>query len=365
MKNLRPKDTIQKFLISTTSRFTGEFEIENFVIAHAWPNLRKIPSQISMTENPICRNAFVVAFETEQIEEQRVVLPDYSHVPNLICVYLSILFGKRFDSHGPIEHIGMYGLPHFEYSSFCYPQLPFNSHKPRVDLGIELDLGETARIEKLLENNIDNKASKFFRSAGKFYLQALQTFENNPETAYLNLITCGEILSNFYEHDKNELLDREAISFLRVIETELDNGQKISNQIKNRLLQVKKKFSKKICNLLTDLFFENTESLQPFTALKKENIKDRIDAAYDLRSRYVHTGIDFGNWVSYTSTNAEIQTGTPVVKDREFKNILAKAPTFIGLERIMRFCLLRFLQLQGIPVDQRLMEPKAEQGATH
>jgi hypothetical protein len=254
----------------------------------------------------------------------------------------------------------MYGLPHFEYSSFCNPRLPFNNHQPRTDLGIKLGLGEAARIEKLLENNIETKAAKFFRSAGKFYLQALQTFENNPETAYLNLITCGEILSNYYEYNKEDLLDEETINFLSVIESGIDNGHKISNQIKSRLLQIKKKFLKTILSLLTDLFFENTESLQPFTSLKKEDIKDRIAAAYDLRSRYVHTGIDFGGWVSASSTNAEIQTGTPVVDDKEFKTILAKAPTFIGLERIMRFCLLSFLQKQGIPIDSRLNETTAE-----
>lgn len=361
MKNLRPKETIQKFLISTTSRFTGEYEIENFVIAHAWPNRRKIPSQISMTENPICRNAFVVAFQTESIDEHRVMLPDYSHIPNLICVYLSILFGKRFDSHGPIEHVGMYGLPHFEYSTFCNPGLPFNNHKPRIDLGINLGLGEASRIEKLFENNIDSKAVKFFRSAGKFYLQALQTFEYNPETAYLNLITCGEILSNYYEYNKDELLDDETKNILKAVESNTENGVKLSNQIKSRLLQIKRKFIKTIYFLLSEIFFKNTESLQPYAALKKEGIEDRIAAAYDLRSRYVHTGIDFGGWVSFSSSNAEIQAGTPVVDDKEFKAILAKAPTFIGLERIMRFCLLRFLQLQGIPIDSRLNNTTDEQ----
>lgn len=354
MKNLRPKETIQKFLISTTSRFTGDYEIENLIIAHAWPNSRKIPSQISMTENPMCRNAFVVAFETDQIDEKRVMLPDYSQVANLICVYLSILFGKRFDSHGPMEHVGMYGLPHFDYSSLCNPQLPFNNHSPRIDLGIELGLGETVRVEKLLTNEVDEKASKFFRSAGKFYSQALQTFEINPETAYLNLITCGEILSNFYEYDKEELLDDEIKEILTVIESNLCNGRKISNQVKSKLLQIKRKFLKTISSLLTDLFFENTESSQMFTSLKKENISERIAAAYDLRSRYVHTGIDFGVWVSFNSANAEVQSGIPVVEDKEFQKILARAPTFIGLERIMRFCLLRFLQLHGVPVDSRL-----------
>jgi hypothetical protein len=232
--------------------------------------------------------------------------------------------------------------------------LPFNNHRPRKDLGIELGLGEIARIEKILTKDVDGKFVQFFRSAGKFYMQALQTFESNPETAYLNLITCGEILSNFYEYDKKELLDDETKIILEGIEIGMENGKKISNQIQSRLLQIKRRFLKTISSLLSDLFFENTESFQSYTALKKEHIDDRIAAAYDLRSRYVHTGIDFGTWVSCGSTNAEIQTGIPVVSDKEFQNILAKAPTFIGLERIMRFCLLRFIQLHGVPVDSRL-----------
>lgn len=354
MNNLRPKETIQKFLISTTSKFTGEYEIENLVIAHAWPN-RKIPSEISMTENPLCRNAFVLAFETDPIDEKRVMLPDYSQTANMLCVYLSVLFGKRFDSHGPIEHVGMFCFPHLSgISSFCNPRLPFNNHRPRIDLGIELALGEISRIEKVLTNDVDSKFIKFFRSAGKFYLQALQTFENNPETAYLNLITCGEILSNYYEYDKEELIDDETKKILVLIESNLCNGMKISNQVKSKLLQVKRKFIKTISWLLKDIFFENTESLPVYSSLKKENILELIAAAYDLRSRYVHTGIDFGGWVS--RENAEIQTGTPVVDDKEFQKILTKAPTFIGLERILRFCLLRFMQLNDITVDDRLKD---------
>jgi len=42
------------------------------------------------------------------------------------------------------------------------------------------------------------------------------------------------------------------------------------------------------------------------------------------------------------------------VHDKEFENLLVKSPTFCGLERIMRFCLLRFIHLHGCPIDEKL-----------
>ncbi len=358
MNNFRPKETIQKILISTTSRFVGEYEIDGLLLTHAWPNFDKFPGQISITENPLCRNAFVVAFETPPLDKNKVIMPNYSPTGDLICVYLAILFGKRFDSHGPIEAIGHYRVPHLElYSSFSNPSLPQNNHRPRADLGIELNLCEISRIEKILNGDIEAKFIHFLRSAGRFYLQALQTFESQPETAYLCLITCGEILSNYFEYETDELLDQETKTILLEIESSLEDGAKISNQVRSRLLQIKQRFIKSIVFLLNNYFFENSESQHEYAKLKKEKIEQCIAAAYDLRSKYVHSGIDFGSWISLTvPINTEVQVGIPVVDDKEFQKILTRAPTYIGLERIMRFCLLRFIQLQGIKIDSRLGE---------
>jgi hypothetical protein len=355
MIDYRPKETIQKILISTTSRLVGEYDTKELLITHAWQSF-KLPDHLSLTENPLCRNSFVVAFETSPIGKDVVFLPDYNQRGDLICAYLAVLFGKRFDNHGPLECIGYFRVPHMQaYSSICNPILPQNNHRPRVDLGIELDLSEIIKIKCLFNDDISDRFFHFFDAASRFYLQALQCFETNPETAYLHLITCGEILSNYYEYDTEELIDENTKFILKEIENALDNGPEVVKQIKSRFLQVKKRFVKTILNLINDRFFLNSESNNENTKLDKDGIERRVAAAYDLRSRYLHTGIDFGDWITMNRLdNSEVQDGTPEVEDREFASILAKAPTYFGMERIMRYCLLRFIHFEGVAIDSTL-----------
>jgi hypothetical protein len=355
MTDFRPKETVQKILISTTSRLVGEYKTNEMLITHAWPSF-KLPDQVTLTENPLCRNSFVVVFETPPLEKDIVFLPDYTPTSDIICAYLAVLFGKRFDNHGPLESIGFFRVPHLEpYSSVSNPILPQNNHRPRIDLGIELDLSEFSRIKRLFDDDVSDRFVHFVNTASRFYLQALQSFETNPETAYLHLITCGEILSNYYEYDKQDILDEKTKSILDRIENSLEDGQEVVRQIKDRLLQVKQRFVKTVMHLLNDHLFTNSESHNKYTQLKKDGIERRVAAAYDLRSRYVHTGIDFGHWITLNRLdNSEVQDGIPEVEDKEFRNILAKAPTYFGMERIMRFCLLRFIHLQGIKIDGRL-----------
>lgn len=62
MHKLRPPETIQKLLISTTSRLLGEFESDLLLVAHAW---RDSHFGVASTESPLSRSAYIVAFETE------------------------------------------------------------------------------------------------------------------------------------------------------------------------------------------------------------------------------------------------------------------------------------------------------------
>ena len=80
---------------------------------------------------------------------------------------------------------------------------------------------------------------------------------------------------------------------------------------------------------------------------------------YNLRSKYVHTGIDFGHWlVPNPALMNEIQLGKPVVQDNELKKILARVPTYIGLERVMRFALLRLLHINNVYIHAELDNDK-------
>jgi hypothetical protein len=355
---LRPNKLIQKLLISSTSRFVGEYESDELLITHAWPFLRKDMS-VGYSENPYSRNYFVVIFKTEEMKsepEHVKTFPDYSFFGDMICIFLSILFGKRFDNHGLLEINGLYNLPNFNNIAPIYlTGAGPNNHSPRKDLGIELNLSNIRLIQGLLDGSVNKEIIETIYTAGKFYLRSLQIFELEPEIAFIDLVTCGEILSNQLKFSEEELYDGQILEMLKKIESNLDDGESIAKNIRNRLFQVKRKYTFTILKLLNDYFFSNTESKEDFLSLKKEDIGKRVKASYDLRSLYVHTGIQFGHWLSpHSYFLNEIQLGVPVVESKDFEKLLFKSPTYIGLERIIRFSLLRFIHLNALRIDSRL-----------
>lgn len=359
---LRPKDTVHKALLSTTSRLVGEYEGTGVLLTHAWPDLFDQSASARWADSPSSRSAFILVFETKPSEEASSPLLNYSPTSEIVCAYLAVLFGKRFDSHGMIESNGFFHLPELsQFRNLCNPRIPHNSHAPRVDYPVPLNLTELRRIEKLLyDPTLDTKFFRTFRSASKFYLQAIQNAEIDPEIAYLHLITAGEILSNFYDYDKHELIDEQTQEILSDIRDGMANGPKIANNLAGKFLLVKRRFVKTIVELVDPDFFRRSEAYQSLGGFRADTFRSCIGAAYDLRSRYIHTGIPFGNWVSLDvgKINNETQLGRPVVDDRELQAILAKAPTYIGLERVIRYCLLQFAKAYGAYV-----EPAAADGA--
>ena len=347
-RHLKPDETVQKFLISTTSRFVGEYESDGFVITHAWPTFynRDASFSLRLEETPISRSGYIIAFETPPIsKEPGMIVPDYSLTGEGVCGFLSVLFGKRFDCHGTTEGSGLYQIPNFNaYGTICNPKLPFNSHQPRANFQLPLELGRFASIDRVLvDPAIDDKLRTRLTTACSFYMQALQDVDHNVEIAYLHLITVGEILSSFFSYPRNETLDQETLNDLTVIEKDLDNGESIVRRLHGLIRGVKRTFVRSLCSLLDDQFFTRTETKQNYAHFVADDIEARVGAAYDLRSKYVHTGAPFGGWIDPSRGYDDIQLGRPVVDDRDFGKTLAKAPKFAGLERLMRYCILKFM----------------------
>jgi hypothetical protein len=120
------------------------------------------------------------------------------------------------------------------------------------------------------------------------------------------------------------------------------------NYVSGQLLFIRKRFVITVSSLVNKEFFEHSESKEQFGRLTADSFDRRVGAAYDLRSKYVHAGIPFGGQVLRAAAiGAETQIGAPIVSDREFSKILALAPTLLGLERIVRYCLLRFAEENG------------------
>ena len=354
--NLTIDENVQKFLISTTSRFIGEFVEFDTVIRHAWPNSQDMLGKIRMAEGPLSRSGYVLAFETEPYEKAPgVIVPTYDHVTNTICTYLSVLYGKRFDNHGALEWSGMCMLPDLDaFTKASRTDLPWNTHKPRVDIPIELNLAKFSMLYSFIKDEQqDQKAFTAFNGAARFYMRALQYNEQDPEMSYLHLITAGEIISNSVPFDSERLLDDDIINALKRIEGELTGGDKISRMIRGRMGQIKKRFIETIMSYTDQSFFLRTEASQNMGAFKAESFREVLAAAYDLRSHYVHSGVSFGHWISPSNNRfcAEVQIGQPFVSDKELGKILGRAPTFIGLERVIRYLLLKFCYRFGIDLS--------------
>lgn len=348
---LSAEPSVQKVLLSSPARVVGEYRTPGFIVMHAWPHSRSRDSYFRRDEGPLSRNAFVFAFEAAQPEPAPgVVIPDYSGGAEMIASYLCLLYGKRFDSHGLFESNGYFQVPDLsEYSQPSWPWLPHNSHAERPDLGVTLNLRECARLLPVLTGAAPREPALAFQAGCRFYMRALQACERDPEVAFLHLVTVGELLAAQQRYEKSDLLDADGVALLTAIRG-LPNGDSLARRVQARMLQIKRGFVRALTELVDDDFFQTREARDEYEALKRETYQATLAAAYDLRSKYVHVGMPFGVWVSSTSPMrlAEVHVGRPVVDDEEFAKLLQQAPTLLGLERIVRYCLFRFGENAGV-----------------
>jgi len=273
------------------------------------------------------------------------VIPRYEIAGETICSLLSLLYGKRFDAHGAIQHHGCFYLPHLEqFNRPSMPTLPQNDFRQRSDIPVPLELRQIAKISPLLLGQFSdqNKASALF-GAAKFYWQALQTAERDAEVAYLHLITAGEILANAHRPESADELDEEVRAIVDQVRRHVPDGEKAARVLTSRMRQIKRRFRSTVEDLIDDGFFGASNSSIPRIKFKRENFSKHVSSAYDIRSRYVHSGDAFGGWIAPRGDcSEEVRHGIPDVE---------AAPTYVGLERVIRYCLVRFAERHQLIID--------------
>ena len=354
---LRPAENVQKLLISTTSRFVDIFKQDGFLVAHASPGFRDRTAWMRMSEGPLSRSAYVVSFATSPMEKKPgLIIPTYDGTGELVCAYFSLLFGKRFDFHGALESSGFFGLPDLAaFGTLCSPTLPQNSHAPRADYPIALNLSEVSRLAPLLfgGEGLDSRQLHTFQGAAKFYWRALLAAESDPEAAFLNLVTAGEILANGREFDLHQMLDAKARNYMARIEQALPDGSDVVKYFSGSMRRIRRRFVLTLAALVDREFFDRGEAKAPYARLAKGDFLKRIGAAYDLRSVFLHSGQSFGSVIAPRGpTNDEVQSGESMVPDRKFAKAIDASPTYIGLERILRYALLRFGEESGLVLSR-------------
>jgi len=355
--NLKPDRQIQKALISTTAQIGGEYCDEHILLRMVWPEGRDF-----YTKKTCNRSTIMLVFQTQPVKiGGREIYPSYAEVGEKIASYLSLLFGKRFDFHGFVESNGFFQIPdYFNLGGYFTRSIPINSAKARIDFEIPINLTEFSRIKPFMaDETVDIKFLQVFTAITRSYWRALQTFESDPEVSFLHLITAGEIISNFEKFDFDALLEEETRNDLQRIEIECCDGIQIVSRIKGKLRQVKKRFVKAICSFCDDNFFNRTESSPSWGRLRLENFEASIGAAYEVRSSYLHTGSPFGYWVLPHESGCgsiEMNIGTPVTDDPKWSNILANSLSLFGLERVIRYSIIRFAEKHGRSDFSKIVE---------
>lgn len=360
---IAPSENLHRFLISTTSRFTGSYESQRVRIDHAW-TLDGPPRRVwqGFEEGPLSRNFFALSLLVDPPEKESILEPSVDWVGDQFCILLSIFFGKRFDNHGMFVSKGRFSVPNLEETlPISYSSEGPYGHQPRGDLGIPLVLDRFAPLVALASGEVERtKATDLLFAAGKFYLRSLQVFERQPEFAYLDLVNCGEVLANFRRYRTRDLLDDETRGFLVRIREELEGGKAIEKRLLSGMRQITERYTRTLLGLLTKRFFEGSECDDELWRIDESGIEKRIRASYKLRSSYLHSGASFGTWIRPRGPGGSeitIPGGRPVGMSQALSRVVTSAPSFMGLERIMRFCLLRFIHLKIVPFEEALDGP--------
>jgi len=341
---VNPIDNKSKHLISTPTKIVGEYHGSYCSIKHAW----QLGNRKSITEASNDEQEFFVIelneFPKEIVESNGLNEFRGYNIGFMISELLAILFGKVFYYHGAIEQNNLYTIPNIEYIRHEYKKsYPYNS-KTRPDLNIELNLEEVNKIGKIVNLKFGKDKIKNIRellAAAKQYLLALQYAHNDQDIAYISLVESGEIFSNSIKIDETKLYDKKILDVLNEVK-ELENGEKKYNLLKGKLRQISNRYMIAILEYLDDSFYGTSYSNDSQYSFTKENVRGYIKRSYDLRSKYVHNGESFGSGTMISMDfNWEINNGWNSNTSKDMKKCLLKSASFVGLERIIHYCLYK------------------------
>ena len=77
-------------------------------------------------------------------------------------------------------------------------------------MNIPLELDKIGLISSLLNINHMERSYTAFYNAARFYSRALHNMENEPELAFIDLVSCGEALSGGFDFKTDDLISHDA-----------------------------------------------------------------------------------------------------------------------------------------------------------
>lgn len=196
-------------------------------------------------------------------------------------IYLSSLFLRRRIELGPVVRID--NRP----SSF-------NKGKRMLDKPLitgSSNLGALHEWFKLVEN-LSSKYDQKFILATRLYHRSLLLIEEEPDLAYLDLISSIEVLCQDTKIGKVSLCDLDPKLAKAIYSLDNDLKEKIEKAILKREKFIKRKFVKFIMDHIDDSFWIENERPE-YGVIKKDELKDYLERIYNQRSRTLHSGEPF------------------------------------------------------------------------
>lgn len=342
------EEDIHRFLFSSSAHFVDELTHTSFHLSVAFPSFQSNHRMASYQASPIRASFFSLSIRVpvEPTDGKFRIIETYSWMPEQVAVLLTAFYGKLIRSHGHIQKgynvmVPDIFIPHNE--AFANP--PFND-KPRKPQGPELNLKSAADLVEayLFSDAGDSKLPKIL-SACTFYHLALENWATRPILSYTFLVSAVEALLDTITYEDADIFDEQRLKDFQTVKTAAPDGDKVVARFKSSLYSIRKKFVKFVTKRLPAQFFDEAEC-DDFLRFKSDKFSEALQAAYDIRSKYLHTGKTMGfAHLTHSYQNSEIVIGEPVIPDKEIKKLLMRAPSLAGLERIVATLLRRELGL--------------------
>jgi hypothetical protein len=334
--NLRPPETVFRFLFSSPAHFAGECEGKQFWFTLAFPSFdRRGRESLAITPSAFRRSHLCLSIDVPERDKSANVYPMYSWVGEEMSALVGAFYGKLVVNFGHMQAGKLMTVPSIQERPFYrFDKPPFND-QARQPNGVELNLGAAAvLVRKYIAVAGDDPELPLLVRGAEFYRVALESYAEQPEIAFAMLIASLEVLTGLRKYSEDELYDETLLSDLRTIAQRC--SPEIASRLKKRLWQIKRKVASLVCDAVPDAFFDQRETTLTFGFMKdRAELVDRIRAAYDVRSRLLHTGDRSGLWyIEHDHQGAEIGLGKPVLPDRDLVKLLCRSVNLVGLERI-------------------------------
>ncbi len=343
-ETIRPRKRIHRALLHTPCPLLGGYgggdPAATLTLDIAWPQDRDAVREL---------NHFVLSLvraSEREMGDLRVREPwDWLavHCANL----MSLAYGKRVEFLGMISSGGTFAVTRSASSDFGFPAHPFISNRPRVDRAPcpadRKDTFNLAAADTILWvlDELQNERVWPLLTATDFYAHALRSYRSDPDSAYLSLVTAGEILADAEQPDPEPFFGEQAREFLEALQA-AQVDEKWQTYARKNLFAATARFVGVLRDALDDEFFERTEAhtdTPPFR-ITKDKIEKALRATYGVRSLLSHAGIRISNWL-HADQFYEVPIGRPVMRDQRAAKALESCLTILGLERVIRYALLR------------------------